>query len=50
MYLVFLVYSALIAQLRHGRAQEWPHARLMTIGKSCRAMLRETRGKRLTVP
>jgi len=45
MYLVFLAYSALVSQLRHDRAQEWAHARLTTIGESCRAMLRETLGK-----
>jgi hypothetical protein len=45
MYLVFLAYSALMTQMRHDRAQEWAHTRLMTIGESCRAMLRETLGK-----
>jgi DDE superfamily endonuclease len=45
MYLVFLAYSALMGQLRQDRAQEWAHARLTTIGESCRAMLRETLGK-----
>jgi Transposase DDE domain len=45
MYLVFLAYSALMAQLRHDRAQDWAHARLTTIGESCRAMFRETLGK-----
>jgi hypothetical protein len=45
MYLVFLAYSALMQQLQHDRAQEWAHARLTTIGESCRAMLRETLGK-----
>jgi hypothetical protein len=45
MYLVFLAYSALIQQLQHDRAQEWAHARLTTIGESCRAMFRETLGK-----
>ncbi len=45
MYLVFLAYSALMTQLRHDRAQEWAHARLTTIGESCRAMFRETLGK-----
>jgi hypothetical protein len=47
MYLVFLAYSALMAQLRQDRAQEWAQARLTTIGESCRAMLRETLGKTL---
>jgi hypothetical protein len=45
MYLVFLAYSALMRQLQHNRAQEWGHARLRTIGESCRAMFRETMGK-----
>jgi hypothetical protein len=45
MYLVFLAYSALMRQLQHDRAQEWAHARLTTIGESCRAMFRETLGK-----
>ena len=45
MYLVFLAYSALMAQLRHDRAQEWAHVRLTTIGESCRVMFRETLGK-----
>src|SRR5689334_15959474 len=45
MYLVFLAYSALMGQLQHDRAQEWAHARLTTIGESCRAMFRETLGK-----
>jgi DDE superfamily endonuclease len=45
MYLVFLAYSALMRQLQHDRAQEWAHARLTTVGESCRAMFRETLGK-----
>jgi DDE superfamily endonuclease len=45
MYLVLEAYSALMGQLRHDRAQDWAHTRLMTIGESCRAMLRETLGK-----
>src|SRR5262245_31223774 len=45
LYLVFLAYSALMGQLQHDRAQEWAHARLTTIGESCRAMFRETLGK-----
>ena len=32
-------------QLQHDRAQEWAHARLTTIGESCRAMFRATLGK-----
>ena len=45
MYLVMMVYTALMRQLKHDRALEWAHMRLMTIGESCRAMLRETLGK-----
>ncbi len=45
MYLVFLAYSALMRHLKHDRAQEWAHARLTTIGESCRAIFRETLGK-----
>jgi len=45
MYLVFLAYSALMRQVQHDRAQEWAHARLTTIGESCRAIFRETLGK-----
>ena len=42
MYLVMLVYSLLMRQLRQGRAQEWALCRLTTIGEACRAVLRET--------
>ena len=31
-----------MSQLRQGRAQEWAHCKLTTIGESCRAMLRES--------
>lgn len=48
MYLVFLAYSAAMAQLKHDRAQEWAHMRLTTIGESCRAIMRETLGKTIS--
>ena len=47
MYLVMVVYSALMRQMKHDRALEWAHVRLMTIGESCRAIARETLGKTL---
>jgi hypothetical protein len=45
MYLVMLVYTALMRQMKHDRAQEWAHTRLMTIGEACRCIARETLGK-----
>lgn len=48
MYLVMLVYSLLMSQLRQGRASEWALHRLMTIGEACRAMIRETLRTTLT--
>jgi hypothetical protein len=45
MHLVVLVYTALMCQLKHDRALEWAHTRLMTIGESCRSIARETLGK-----
>jgi len=45
MHLVVLVYTALMRQLKHDRALEWAHTRLMTIGESCRCIARETLGK-----
>jgi DDE superfamily endonuclease len=47
MQLVVLVYTALMRQLKHDRALDWAHARLMTIGESCRMIARETLGKTL---
>ena len=47
MHLVVLAYTALMRQLRHDRAQEWAHQRLMTIGEACRLILRETLAKTL---
>jgi DDE superfamily endonuclease len=45
MHLVVLVYTALMRQMKHDRALEWAHTRLMTIGESCRCIARETLGK-----
>ena len=47
LYLVFVAYSCIIAQLRQARAQGWAQVRLMTVGEACRAALRETLGKTL---
>jgi hypothetical protein len=45
MYLVLLVHSLLVAQLRQGRVSAWACETLTTIGEACRAVLRETLGK-----
>jgi hypothetical protein len=45
-HLVALVYTDLIYQLRHDRAQEWAHMRLTTIGEARRQIFRETLDKR----
>lgn len=42
MHLVVRVYTALMRQLRHDRAQEWAHMRLTAIGAACRLIARET--------
>lgn len=47
MQLVVLVYTARMRQLKHDRALDWAHTRLMTIGESCRTIARETLGKTL---
>jgi DDE superfamily endonuclease len=47
MHLVVLAYTALMRQLKHDRALDWAHTRLITIGESCRLMLRETLAKTL---
>lgn len=47
MQLVMVVYTALMRQLKHDRAWEGAHARLMTIGESWRAIARETLAKTL---
>jgi hypothetical protein len=48
LYLVLLVHSLLMAQLRQGRARAWATETLMTIGEACRAVLRETLGKTIS--
>jgi hypothetical protein len=48
LYLVLLVHSLLVAQLRQGRVRAWAHATLTTIGEACRAVIRETLGKTIT--
>ena len=42
MYLVMLVYSLLVRQLRQSHAKEWAFQRLTTIGEACRAVMKET--------
>lgn len=48
LYLVLLVHSLLVAQLRQGRVRAWAHTTLTTIGEACRAVMRETLGKTIT--
>jgi hypothetical protein len=45
MYLVLLLHTLLMAQLRQSRASAWAHTTLTTIGEACRAAVRETLGK-----
>lgn len=47
-YLVLLVHSLLMRQLRQGRARAWATETLTTIGGACRAVLRETLGKTIS--
>jgi len=47
MYMVFLAHSELVGWMRQGRAREWAHAMLTTVGEACRAALRETLAKTL---
>ena len=42
MYLVMLAHSLLMAHLQQGRASDWAHSVLTTIGEACRAVSRET--------
>jgi hypothetical protein len=44
MYLVMLAHSLLVSQMRQGRAREWAHCMLTTVGEACRAVLRQTLG------
>jgi hypothetical protein len=48
LYLVLLVHSLLMAQLRQGRVRAWAQETLTTIGEACRTVLRETLGKTIT--
>jgi hypothetical protein len=48
MYLVMLAHSLLMAELQQGRASEWAHRVLTTVGEACRAVLRETLGKTIS--
>jgi hypothetical protein len=48
MYLVMLAHSLLVSQMRQGRASEWAHVVLTTVGEACRWVLRETLGKTIT--
>ena len=48
MYLVMMAHSLLVAQMRQGRASEWAHAMLTTVGEACRAIMRETLGNTIT--
>lgn len=45
--MVFLAHSELVGWMRQGRAREWAHAMLTTVGEACRAALRETLAKTL---
>jgi hypothetical protein len=45
MYLVFLAYSAIMAQLQQARPQDWAEVMRTTVGQACRAMSREVLGK-----
>ena len=42
MSLVMLTHSLLMARMRQGRARDWAHSVLTTIGEACRAVSRET--------
>jgi hypothetical protein len=48
LYLVLLVPSLLMAQLRQGRARAWATETLTTIGDACRGVLRATLGKTIS--
>lgn len=48
LYLVLLVHSLLMSQLRQSRARDWAATTLTTIGEACRAVLRETLRKTIT--
>ena len=46
--LVMLAHSLLMAQMRQGRARDWAHSVLTTIGGACRAVSRETLSKTIS--
>ena len=48
MYLVMLAHSLLMARMRQGRARDWAHTVLTTIGEACRAVSRETLSKTIS--
>ena len=48
LYLVFLAYSLIIAEMRHCRVSEWMKHTVTTVGEACRFMLRETLGNTIT--
>jgi hypothetical protein len=48
LYLVMLAHSLRMAELRQGRASEWAHRVLTTVGEACRAVVRETLGKTIS--
>ena len=47
-YLVMLTHSLLMARRRQGRARDWAHSVLTTIGEACRAVSRETLSKTIS--
>ena len=47
-YLVMLTHSLLMARRRQGRARDWAHTVLRTIGEACRAVSRETLSKTIS--
>ena len=48
LYLVFLAYSLIIAEMRHCRVSEWMKHTVTTVGEACRMMLRETLGNTIS--
>lgn len=48
MYLVFLAYSLLMAEMKKPRVSEWAKQTVITVGEACRKLLRETLGNTIT--
>ena len=48
MYLVFLAYSLLIAEMKRSRVSEWAQQTVTTVGEACRMMFRETLASTIT--